>query len=229
MERTRPVLLLVESAWRGNNGGWRNRIVGYEDIEDNPLRELVQYCRSNGIPTVFWNKEDPPHFDNFLGAAREFDFVFTSDADCVPRYRKALGNDRIYVLPFAAQPRLHNRPREEGWPNYPVCFPGSWVPRRYPERAETLRYLLDPAIPHGLHIFDRNLTRTDFGRTTVSRIGTGGDQGNPHLRRDADGIPLLRRAPEREHRNPSLQRCLPAGSSKAWRVAHPLYPRSPLV
>ena len=163
MEKTRPECLLVESAWRGNNGGWRNRIVGYEDIEDNPLRELVQYCRSNGIPTVFWNKEDPPHFDNFLGAAREFDFVFTSDSDCVPRYRAALGHDRIYVLPFAAQPRLHNPSREEGWPNYPVCFPGSWVPRRYPERAETLRYLLDPAIPHGLHIFDRNLTRTDFG------------------------------------------------------------------
>ena len=36
MEKTRPVCLLVESAWRGNNGGWRNRIVGYEDIEDNP-------------------------------------------------------------------------------------------------------------------------------------------------------------------------------------------------
>ena len=163
IEKTRPVLLLVESAWRGNNGGWRNRIVRYEDVEDNPLSELLQYCRSDGIPTAFWNKEDPPHFDNFLSAAKEFDFVFTSDADCVPRYRKALGHDRIYVLPFAAQPRLHNPSREKGWPNYPVCFPGSWVPGRYPERAETLRYLLDPAIPHGLHIFDRNLTRTDFG------------------------------------------------------------------
>ena len=163
LEKTRPVLLLVESAWRGNNGAWRNRIVGYEGIEDNPLRELVQYCRSNGIPTVFWNKEDPPHFDDFIGAAREFEFVFTSDADCVPRYREALGHDRIYILPFAAQPRLHNPSREEGWPNYPVCFPGSWVPNRYPERAETLRYLLDPAVPHGLHIFDRNLTRIEFG------------------------------------------------------------------
>ena len=163
LEKTRPVCLLVESAWRGNNGGWRNLIVGYEDVEDNPLRELLQYCHSNGIPTVFWNKEDPPHFDNFLGAAREFDFVFTSDADCVPRYREALGHDRIYVLPFAAQPRVHNPSRERSWPRYPVCFAGSWVPNRYPERAETLRYILDPAVPHGLHIFDRNLARTDFG------------------------------------------------------------------
>ena len=163
IEKTRPVCLFVESAWRGNNGEWRNRIVGYENLTHNPLRELLQYCRSIGIPTVFWNKEDPPHFDNFLGAAREFDFVFTSDSDCVPRYREALSHDRIYVLPFAAQPRLHNPSRERDWPRYPVCFAGSWVPRRYPERAETLRYLLEPAVQHGLHVFDRNLSRLDFG------------------------------------------------------------------
>ena len=164
LEERRPVCLFVESAWRGNNGGWRNRISGYENTEDNPLRELLQYCRSAGIPTVFWSKEDPPHFDNFLGAAREFDHVFTSDSDCVPRYREALGHDRIYVLPFAAQPRVHNPSREKGWPRYPVCFAGSWVSRRYPERAEALRVLLDGAMPHGLHIYDRNLTRPEFGR-----------------------------------------------------------------
>ena len=163
LEKTRPTCLFVESAWRGNSGGWRDRIVGYEDTEDNPLRGLLQYCRSAGIPTVFWSKEDPPHFDNFLGAAREFDHVFTSDSDCVPQYREALGHDRIYVLPFAAQPRVHNPSRERAWPKYPVCFAGSWVSRRYPERAEALRALLDGAMPYGLHIFDRNLTRADFG------------------------------------------------------------------
>ena len=163
MEKRRPVCLFVESAWRGNNGGWRNRIARYEDSADNPLSDLLEYCRSNGIPTVFWNKEDPFHFDNFLGAAKEFDFVFTSDADCVPRYREALGHDRVHVLPFAAAHRIHNPSREKSWPSYPVCFAGSWVSRRYPERAEALRHLLDPALPHGLHIFDRNLTRPEFG------------------------------------------------------------------
>ena len=163
MEKRRPVCLFVESAWRGNNGGWRDLIVGYEDTEDNPLSGVLQYCRSAGIPTVFWSKEDPPHFDNFLGAAREFDHVFTSDSDCISRYRQALGHDRIYVLPFAAQPRVHNPSRERAWPKYPVCFAGSWVSRRYPERAEALRILLDGAMTHGLHIFDRNLTRGDFG------------------------------------------------------------------
>ena len=163
LERKKPACLFVESAWRGNNGRWRNLIVDYEAVKDNPLRELLAYCRSNGIPTIFWNKEDPPHFSDFLGAAKEFDFVFTSDADCVPRYRKALGHDRIYVLPFAAQPRVHNPSRERAWPKYPVCFAGSWVSHKYPERAETLHHLLNPAVPFGLHIFDRNLTRVEFG------------------------------------------------------------------
>ena len=163
LERKKPACLFVESAWRGNSGKWRNLIVDYEAVKDNPLRELLAYCRSNGIPTIFWNKEDPPHFSDFLSAAKEFDFVFTSDADCVPRYRKALGHDRIYVLPFAAQPRVHNPSRERAWPKYPVCFAGSWVPHKYPERAETLHHLLNPAVPFGLHIFDRNLTRVEFG------------------------------------------------------------------
>ena len=163
MEEARPACLLVESAFIGNNGEWRYQIVGYENLADNPLRELLQFCRSNGIPTAFWNKEDPPHFDEFIGAAREFDFVFTSDADCVPLYREALGHDRIYILPFAAQPRLHNPSREQDWPNYPVCFAGSWLQHKYPERAEALRYLLDPVLPIGLHIFDRNLRQIDLG------------------------------------------------------------------
>ena len=163
MEQKRPVCLLVESAFQGNNGEWQYLILDYENLADNPLRELLEFCRSAGIPTVFWNKEDPPHFDDFIGAAREFDFVFTSDADCVPIYRETLGHDRVYVLPFAAQPRLQNPSREEGWSKYPVCFAGSWVQHRYPERAESLRSLLDPALPLGLHIFDRNLARIEMG------------------------------------------------------------------
>ena len=164
MERWRPSCLFVESAWWGNNGGWRDQIVGYENAVDNLLGELLAYCRSNGIPTIFWNKEDPPHFDNFIGAAKEFDYVFTSDADCVPRYKEALEHDRIFVLPFAAASKIHNPSREKGWPNYPVCFAGSWVSSRYPRRAEALQNLLDPAISKGLHIFDRNLTRPEYGQ-----------------------------------------------------------------
>ena len=63
MEQSQPAFLLVESAWRGNNGQWTYLITNYSSRDDNPLGELLHYCRERGIPTVFWNKEDPPHFD----------------------------------------------------------------------------------------------------------------------------------------------------------------------
>ena len=163
MEASRPACLIVESAFSGNEGEWERRVLRYERLDDNPLQDLLKFCRSTGVPTIFWNKEDPPHFDDFIGASKEFDFVFTSDADCIPLYRETLGHDRVYVLPFAAQPRLHNPSREADWPKYPVCFAGSWIQHRYPERAEALQNLLDPALPLGLHIFDRNLARVEMG------------------------------------------------------------------
>ena len=106
MARSRPAFLLVESAWRGNNSAWRDVITDNSTREFNPLRDLLQYCREHDISTVFWNKEDPPNFEFFIDAAKEFDIVFTSDADCIPRYREMCGHDRIYPMAFAAQPRL---------------------------------------------------------------------------------------------------------------------------
>ena len=161
--RSRPAFLLVESAWRGNNGAWRDVITNNLTQVFNPLRDLLRYCREHDISTVFWNKEDPPNFEFFIDAAKEFDIVFTSDADCIPRYRKLCGHDRIYPMAFAAQPRLHNPSRESAWPHHAVCFAGSWMGEKYPERAKSLRFLLEPALRFGLHIFDRNLNRPGFG------------------------------------------------------------------
>ena len=163
MARSRPAFLLVESAWRGNNSAWRDVITDNSTREFNPLRDLLQYCREHDISTVFWNKEDPPNFEFFIDAAKEFDIVFTSDADCIPRYRELCGHDRIYPMPFAAQPRLHNPCRKTSWPQHAVCFAGSWMGEKYRERARALRFLLEPALRFGLHIFDRNLNRPGFG------------------------------------------------------------------
>ena len=159
MDRAQPAFLLVESAWSGNNGAWRYLITNYQDREVSPLRELLKYCREQGIRTVFWNKEDPADFDTFIDAAKEFDCIFTTDCECIPKYKKICGHDRIYVMPFASQPRLHNPSRQNSWPRHSVCFAGSWM-EKFPERNKSLQYLLDPALPFGLHIFDRNFNLT---------------------------------------------------------------------
>ena len=155
LERAQPTFLLVESAWSGNNGEWRYLLTNYKSRDVNPLRDLVKHCREHGLTTVFWNKEDPPNFEVFIDAAKEFDFVFTTDADCIPKYKEICGHDRVYLMAFACQPRLHNPCRDKSWPRYPVCFAGSWM-EKYSERRRSLDDLLEPALAFGLHIFDRN-------------------------------------------------------------------------
>lgn len=100
-------LVLVESAWAGNDKAWQYHLTG-PTAPRPAVIELAAGCRERGIPTVFWNKEDPTHFEDFLDTARLFDHVFTTDAECVPAYRERLGHDRVGVLPFAVPDRVTN-------------------------------------------------------------------------------------------------------------------------
>ncbi len=153
----------VESAWAGNNGLWRGKITG-TDGPSAVFRELIEACRNAGLPTVFWNKEDPPHYDDFLPAAKLFDHVFTTDQNMLPRYRTDLGHSRVSVLPFAAQPKLHNpvRPRH-GWHAREIAFAGMYFAHKYEDRRRQMDYLLGAAAEvsggkrSGFEIFSRQL------------------------------------------------------------------------
>ena len=156
-------LLLVESAWHGNKDAWQYQLTGSK-APTAPLRELVAHCRDHGIPTVFWNKEDPPHFEDFLDTARLFDQVFTTDVTLLPRYREELGHDRIAVLPFAAQSAVHNPIRpQHGHQERDVAFAGMYFAHKFPERREQMDMLLGGALDvsdrmdKGLEIFSRFL------------------------------------------------------------------------
>lgn len=156
IEADRPDFLLVESAWRGLAGDWHLLISHYSRFRRNPLRDLLGWCRENGVKTVFWNKEDPPNFDHFIDAAKDFDHIFTTDADCITRYREICGHDRIHALPFAAGPTIHNPVRSDATAlRADVCFAGTWYGDKFPERCKTLTMMLDAALKYDLHIFDR--------------------------------------------------------------------------
>ena len=154
LERERPDALFVESAWRGNEGAWLYRVASYQRDMGNELAELLDWARQQGIPSIFWNKEDPVHFERFIERARLFSHIFTTDTDCVPRYREMAGHNRIFALPFAAQPSIHNpvqtEPREGA-----VCFAGTYYRDRHEQRQADMEYILRPAIPFGLEIYDR--------------------------------------------------------------------------
>lgn len=146
----RPDLLLVESAWGANAGTWGSRL----DSHEGPLADLLAWCRSRAIPTVFWNKEDPVHHERFAPIALAFDQIFTTDEGCVERYERGGSAGRVGVLTFAAQPRMHN-PITIG-PRAPLpCFAGTYYRGRDPEQLRRFEELLDAARPHGLEIFER--------------------------------------------------------------------------
>ncbi|GAA0978045.1 glycosyltransferase [Acrocarpospora macrocephala] len=152
LTREKPDLLFVESAWRGNDFRWRFLI---RTEPKQPLIDLVAWCREQGIPTVFWNKEDPPNYDVFLKAAKLFDHVFTVDEECLAQYREDLGHDRVGLMPFGAQPRIHNPIRVDGHGSLEVVFAGTYFAARHPERQEQMDAVVAPAIDHGLHIYSR--------------------------------------------------------------------------
>lgn len=151
LDAFQPHVLFVESAWRGGDGRWSQKVYPLS----RELVELVEHARQAGIPTVFWNKEDPVHFSVFLATARLFDHVFTTDVDSIRSYRVELGHDRVHLLPFACAPQVHNpietRPRKEGF-----CFAGSYY-AKYPERQRDFASLMEALREVApVDIYDRN-------------------------------------------------------------------------
>ncbi|MGB7449568.1 MAG: glycosyltransferase [Ornithinimicrobium sp.] len=159
LEEQPPALLFVESAWSGNDRAWRLTMTGAGGPHRD-LVELVDWCRAHAIPTIFWNKEDPPNYETFVATAALFDHVFTVDADMIERYTRDLGHDRVGLLPFAAQPRIHS-PVRYGDPasttlsGLSVAFAGTYFTGKHPERRRQMDFLLPAAQQRGLHIFSR--------------------------------------------------------------------------
>lgn len=151
---SKPDLVFIESAWHAVDGAWTQKI----SSPAPETKQLISWCRLLEIPVVFWNKEDPVHFGTFLKMASLADHVFTTDIDCIPKYKRALGHDRVYLLPFAAQPRQHN-PIERHDRKDAANFAGSYY-LRYPERQRDFDMLIETArtfVP--VEIFDRNYER----------------------------------------------------------------------
>ncbi|MDO2935994.1 glycosyltransferase [Paeniglutamicibacter sulfureus] len=156
-------LLFVESAWAGNGKAWSYHLTG-TSAPRPAIVKLVAWCNSQHIPTVFWNKEDPPHYEDFLATARLFDTVLTSDSTQIERYKVDLGHDNVEALSFAAQPAVHNPIRpQRGFQARDVAFAGMYFAHKFPERREQMDMLLTGALDvsgameHGLEIFSRQL------------------------------------------------------------------------
>ncbi|WP_215112316.1 MULTISPECIES: glycosyltransferase [unclassified Exiguobacterium] len=160
-----PDVLVVESAWKGNAGAWEKKIVKYGTNTWEELDALLAWCRYHNIPTVFWNKEDPIHYDRFIETAKRFDYVYTTDMNRVPNYKEDCGHDRVDALPFAAQPKEHNPIRLPGTREPYACFAGSYYANRHESRKADMDRLFAAADKYGLAIYDRNYAINQRGES----------------------------------------------------------------
>ena len=170
-EGTRIDFLFVESAHVGNGGVWRSRL-NRTDLVDPALREMLDWCKEHNIPTVFWNKEDPAHFDDFITTASGFDYIFTTDSDMVESYREVAPDTVVGVMPFAAQPAIHNPARnqpnmpgirDQRWQQGDIAFAGTYFNHKYPERRQQLDLLLEAAAT--------SASKNGFNFCIFSRLG----------------------------------------------------------
>ena len=160
-EKYKPVLFFIESAWKGNYGSWQYRVGQYANKPGHEIEHICQYAHDKGIPTLFWNKEDPVHHDKFMCSAKLVDYIYTTDANMKASYAAKTGNPNVNALPFAAQPALHKpAPLQGRKPR--SCFAGSWYGNRHAERGEAMSWLLKAANNYGLDIYDRNYDNGTF-------------------------------------------------------------------
>ena len=157
LDEHRIDMLVVESAWEGNDGAWHHKVGWYSEEEIADLKQLVEACRGRNIPTVFYNKEDPVHFNRFSKTSALFDHVFTTDEGCITRYEalEHSSTQSVDWIQFAAQPDVHHPYDVILSDRSDIAFAGTYYAGKYPERCEKMDMLFDAAANHGLVIYDR--------------------------------------------------------------------------
>lgn len=162
LAQQKPDLFFCESAWSGTdsvNRPWKGRVyasVNFPKENRTELLQILDYCNKNGIPTVFWNKEDPTHYPDrvhdFVKTAQLFDFVFTTAEECVEKYKQEYGLKHVYALPFATNPRVFNPIAEsDAERTENIVFAGSWY-ANHVERSKTMHKLFDAFLSNGYEL-----------------------------------------------------------------------------
>ncbi|MCD9185054.1 MAG: glycosyltransferase [Pyrinomonadaceae bacterium] len=124
------------------NPGEADFILSMNNLAAGATEALID-AKKFGKPVAWWTIEDPNWFENFITQAAHADFVFTTDEICIPRYRERLGHERIFWLPLACSPELH-QPLELADDATDLVLSGNWYIND--ARQWAIKTLLDPLL-----------------------------------------------------------------------------------
>ncbi|WP_129656938.1 glycosyltransferase family 2 protein [Rothia halotolerans] len=147
-------VLLVASTWTGVGGEWRS------GAAKNLLKnDVMPFFKAQGIPVIFYSKEDPPNYGKFLPYAAVADFIVTSAEEKIPDYMTSCPQAQGYgAVTFGVSPKHHNPVGSRKNRRDEVIFAGSWLGHKYPQRRAHARNIFDGVQDAGrdLLILDRN-------------------------------------------------------------------------
>jgi len=155
-------LFLFITCWQGmNNKDWRG-ISGNPEVRSQ-LLDIFKYCKSKNIPSVYWSKEDPVHYDRYHELSKYADFIFTTATECILDYMIFTDNKNVFPLQYGINPYIHNpvgfriNNKRNFKTNDQVLFAGSWY-LKHKNRAIDQEKLFDGVIDSTkeLVIIDRN-------------------------------------------------------------------------
>lgn len=151
-------LVLIVSSWRGLDNSW-DYVANPKGRKREKLIELIKMYKENDITTIFYSKEDPVSYNEYLSLAKECDYIFTSARESVEKYKVDTGNENVDYLEFGVNPMYHNpigKDLSDKYLSKQVTFAGSWM-KRFPERNQ-----------EALRIFE-GVNKTDYQLCIIDR------------------------------------------------------------
>jgi hypothetical protein len=154
----------IESCWKGNRGSWQYAFTspGLQHRNAKALLELLPIAKDK-MPLLFWNKEDPMHYDKYLPIAKFADVIFTTDSNKIVDYKRDVPGADVYAVPFAAQQKICNPSGRFLREPESVCFAGSYYGVGHDERKRQMDALLPSIIEFKGAIYDR-MSKIDSDR-----------------------------------------------------------------
>lgn len=141
----------VESLWLGTGNSF---FFGSELKRIDAILMFINLCKKSDVKTVFYNKEDPVFFEDFLIIASLVDYVITIDQELVETY-KVNGVENVVYFPFFVDHKVFN-PFSQEELTKKAFFAGAYY-SSYKERVAFMeRNFPLLAKDFGLEIIDRN-------------------------------------------------------------------------
>lgn len=155
-------MLLVVSSWRGLDHTW-DYVANPNGEKRKSLITLIEKYNKESIPTVFYSKEDPISYKEYLSIAKACRYILTSAKEVIEDYKRDTGNSNVDYLEFGVNPMYHNpigKKLDDKELSNLVTFAGSWMVR-FPERNQEALEIFNGInkTNHDLCIIDRQYER----------------------------------------------------------------------